>query len=204
MCDRWVGYLYEAMRTRGLLENTLLIVTTDHGHSLGDEGYLGKQAYPSEPNVFEIAFIVRHPESLGTGRTTDAIVQHTDIPATVLDIAGVQPAQPMEGSSFLGMLSGGGASIRDHATVGWGSAVTVVNDRWWLNLKVDATGPFLYDLRAEEPRENNLADEHPDIVSRMFAQAVNDAQGGFPDYLLELARSQSDAPGCSELAARPA
>jgi arylsulfatase A-like enzyme len=48
MCDRWFGHLYETMRVLGLLDRTLLIVTSDHGHSIGDEGYIGKRGYPSE------------------------------------------------------------------------------------------------------------------------------------------------------------
>ena len=203
MCDRWFGYLYEAIRTRGLLDNTLLIVTSDHGHSLGDEGYLGKRGYPSEPNVVEIPLLVRRPGAEKGERSNDAIVQHTDIPAAILDFAGVEPPQPIEGRSLLRIGSRGNARHRDHATVGWGSAVTVIDDRWWLNIKVDGTGAFLYDLGSEGRRERNLADEHPEVVNRLFGQAVKDAQGGYPHYLQELARAQSDAPGCSTLAARP-
>ena len=203
MCDRWFGYLYEAMEARGLLDNTLLIVTTDHGHSLGDEGYLGKRGYPSEPNVCEIPLLLRRPGGEGGGRANDAIVQHPDIPATILDFAGVKPPAAVEGRSLLKMGADGGRWHRDHATIGWGSAVTVIDDRWWLNVKVDGTGAFLYDLQSADLRQRNLADENPKVVIRLFAQSVGDAKEGFPDYLIELARSELDAPGCSQLAARP-
>ncbi len=202
MCDRWFGHLYETMRTLGLLDNTLLIVTSDHGHSIGDEGYMGKRGYPSEPAVFDIPLIVRYPDGTGAGQRSGILLQHTDIPAAILEFAGIEPPQPIEGKPFLKpALEGEG--FRDHVTVGWGGAVTVIDNRWWLNVKIDGTGPFLYDLTAPAAREKNLADDHPDVVHRLFSLAVADAEGGFPDYLMELARSEKDAPGCSALAARP-
>jgi arylsulfatase A-like enzyme len=190
------------MRTQGLLENTLLIVTADHGHSIGDEGYMGKRGYPSEPAVYDLPLIVRQPDGTGAGQTSDILVQHTDIPASILDFAGVAQTQPMEGKSFM-QAALDGKSIRDHVTVGWGGTVTVIDERWWLNVKIDGTGPFLYDLTITEPRAKNMASDNPDVVQRLFNLAIEDAKGGFPDYLMELAKSEKDAPGCSDLAARP-
>ena len=204
MCDRWFGHLYEKMRTLGLLDNTLLIVTADHGHSLGDEGFLGKRGYPSEPAVFDLPLLVRHPEGAGAGRTIDMLVNHTDIPAVILEFAGVEPTRPLDGQSFMEPAIEGGKGIRDHVTVGYGPAVTVIDDRWWLNIKIDGTGAFLYDLGASAPREKNVADDNRDVVQRLFRTAVEDAGGAFPEYLMELARALEDAPGCSKLAARPA
>ena len=64
--------------------------------------------------------------------------------------------------------------------------------------------PLVYHIRRQvDNPESNMADDRPDVVQRLFRAAVDDARGGFPEYLMELARSQRDAPGCSELAARP-
>lgn len=203
MCDRWFGHLHEAMRSMGLLDNTLLIVTSDHGHSLGDEGYLGKRGYPSEPAVFDVPLIIRHPEGTGSGMTSDILAQHTDIHSTILDYAGIELSHPLDGMPLMGAATGAKDPNRDHVTVGWGSAITVIDDRWWLNIKIDGTGAFLYDLDAPNARENNLADRNAAVVQDLFGKAVEDARGGFPDYLMGMATSQMDAPGCSDLAARP-
>jgi arylsulfatase A-like enzyme len=47
----WAG-LHDALKDMGLLDDTLLVVTADHGHSIGDEGYMGKRPYPADPEVF--------------------------------------------------------------------------------------------------------------------------------------------------------
>ena len=202
MCDHWFGYFMGAMEVMGLLEDTVLIVTSDHGHSIGDKSYLGKRGYPSDPSVCDVPLLVRLPDGQGAGRRSDIIVQHHDISAEVLKLAGAEPPTPLDGMAFLDAALEGRA-IRDHATIGWGGAATVITADWYLNCKVDGSGPFLYDLSAPEPYARNVADERPDEVQRLYALAVEDAGGGFPDYITALARGQKDAPGCSALAARP-
>jgi len=202
LCDRWFGHLYDTMRVLGLLENTLLIVTTDHGHSIGDANYLGKRGYPSAPEVYDVPVFVRHPKGLGAGKRSDQLVQHTDISALVLEAAGVQPPQPIHGRSFWQAALDGGPAIRDHVTVGWGTAMTVIDPRWWLNCKIDGTGPFLYDMAAPSPFERNVADANRDVVKALFGKGVADANGEFPAFLVEMTKKQADAPGCSALAAR--
>jgi arylsulfatase A-like enzyme len=202
MCDRWFGHFYEAMATMGLLDTTLLLVTSDHGHSIGDRAYVGKRGYPSDPSVFDVPFIVRRPDGEGAGRRSDAVVQHHDLSAEMLHAAGVEPPQPLDGVPFM-QKALAGEPVRDHATVGWGAGVTVFDGPWFFNCKADGTGPFLHDLSAEGAPERNLAEDHPDLVQELYQKAVADAGGGFPQYILEMARNQKDAPGCSALAARP-
>ncbi|MHC4479452.1 MAG: sulfatase [Planctomycetota bacterium] len=202
MCDRWFGYLREALGQMGMLEETLLIVTSDHGHSIGDRRYLGKRGYPSDPAVFDVPLLVRHPEGKGAGQRSGAIVQHHDLSAEILRFTGLDPPEPIDGRPFFEEALAG-AQVRDHATTGWGAGITVVSERWWLNCKVDGTGALLYDLAADPACQANVADEHPQRVQELFQVAVDDAGGSFPEYLLKMARNQKDAPGCSALAARP-
>ena len=50
MCDRWFGHLVASLRVTGVLDEALVIVTSDHGHSLWERnGYIGKRGYPSDP-----------------------------------------------------------------------------------------------------------------------------------------------------------
>ena len=201
-CDRWFGYLIETLRVLGRLENTMVIVTADHGHSLGEEGFLGKQGYPSRPEVFEIPLMVRFPGAENSGKVLDNYIQHVDMTATILDAAGVKPDHPIDGHSFLQYLSSDTLIHRDHVTVGWGSTPTLINDRWWFNCKVDGTAAFLYDRHSINPFAWNVADEHPNVLNELFKQIKDDAGGDFPAWLIQLAKNEADAPGCSLLAAR--
>jgi arylsulfatase A-like enzyme len=203
MCDRWFGYFMEQMRVLGLLDDTMVILTSDHGHSIGDRGYIGKRGYPSMPEVFDVPLAIRFPRAEHAGKTSDMFIQHTDLTAEILHQAGVEPPEPIDGAPFIEIALAGKPGSRAHVTVGWGASATVIDDRWWLNCKVDGTGVLLRDLQsAGDPFESNVADDHPDVVEKLFGKAVQDAGGSFPDWLVELARNLRDAPGCSALAAR--
>jgi arylsulfatase A-like enzyme len=202
MCDRWFGHLMETLRVLELLENTLVIVTSDHGHTIWERrGYIGKRGYPSDPEVADIPTFVRLPSGVGAGTTSDAWIQHHDIAPTILDALGVAPREQVDGRSFWGTLLDGTPSARDHVVIGWGTAMTVITERWWFNAKVDGTGPLLFDRTRPDGFDRNVADEERSVCRELFGLGRAEARDGFPAYLLELAKSAADAPGCSPFAA---
>lgn len=202
MCDHWFGYFMERLRALDLLDNTMVILTSDHGHSIGDGGYLGKRGYPSTPEVYEIPLLVRFPGGEYAGTRCRNIIQHHDIYAGVLEMAGMAPPENIDGVPFLIDAIKGNPGGRDHATVGWGTAPTVVTNRWWFNCKMDGTGVLLYDLDAREPFSTNVATRHREVVDSLYVTALKDAGGRFPQWLLDMAKNEADAPGCSPIAAR--
>ena len=119
-----------------------------------------------------------------------------------LEFADLPVPNEMDGQVFFDAAAGNGKQIRDHVTVAWGPNVTVIDDKWWLNCKVDGSGVLLRDLSSANPFEQNLADQHRDVVRKLYKAALADAKTDLPDFLLEMARNQDDAPGCSDLAAR--
>jgi len=202
MCDRWFGYFLESLRVMGLLENTMIIFTTDHGHSICDRGYLGKRGYPSMPEVYEVPLMIRLPGARHAGKKVFFLIQHHDLAATILKEAGVKLPPEIEGKPFLQEALKGKKSFRDHVTVGWNATPTVITERWWLNYKADGTGVFLYNLKQKDPFSTNVASRHPEVVKHLMKLALADAGGSFPDWIVELARKQPSAPGCSDIAAR--
>jgi arylsulfatase A-like enzyme len=202
MVDRWFGHLIETLRTTGVLDDALVIVTSDHGHGLWERGgWIGKRGYPSDPETIDVPMIVRHPRGLGAGTVCDAFVQHHDIAATILDAAGVAPPEAIDGQSFYRTAFAGAPAARDHVTIGWGSAVTVIDDKWWFNAKVDGRGAFLHDDPRPAVGAANVADRHPAIAQRLFETAMADAKNGIPEYLMLWTKYFADATGCSPFAA---
>jgi membrane-anchored protein YejM (alkaline phosphatase superfamily) len=203
MVDRWFGHLLAALRTQGWLENTIVAVVSDHGHSIWEAAtrYIGKRGYPSEPGVTDIPLLVRHPDGLGAGTVCDAWVQHHDVSATLLEAAGLEAPEPIDGRSFYETAFAGGPPKRDHITIGWGSAMTLIDERWWFNCKVDGRGAFLHDRTRPDPFAENLAEQERGLVRELFEVGRADGDGTFPAYLLEQATSTADASGCSPILA---
>jgi len=83
-------------------------------------------------------------------------------------------------------------TTRDYATIAWGPAITVINDRWWYNANIWGEGNLLYEINNDPDHVDNLAEQHPDICDKLRQLAIKDAGGTIPD-LLEKFRNW---PGC--------
>jgi arylsulfatase A-like enzyme len=152
--DDAVGGIVAALRRRGLLDNTWLIYTSDHGEMGGNHGLMSKCVL-YEPAV-RVPLIVRPPGG-GGPRVVDAIVEHVDVPASVREIAGAPELAESEGRSLLAHVS---ALARDDETSrdvsvseNWGFAAFETN-RYKLVVDEDACAPCqLFDLH-EDPNED--------------------------------------------------
>ncbi len=114
--DTHIGRCLELLESRGLLENTVILATSDHGMpfprvkgQIYDEG-------------FHIPLAVRWGEKIKPGRVVTDFVNFPDVAPTLLEIAGVKPHAQMTGESFLKqLLADRGGRIdpdRDHALLG--------------------------------------------------------------------------------------
>ncbi len=104
--DGLVGELIDELEERGLLDETLVVVTSDHGEGLGQHGYYSHGLHLYEEQL-RIPLIVRAPRSVGStpGRVA-AAVSLLDIAPTVIELAGL-PADPaLHGRSLVEALSG--------------------------------------------------------------------------------------------------
>ncbi|TWU40837.1 sulfatase family protein [Novipirellula artificiosorum] len=90
--------LFDYLKAEDLFDRTVIIYTGDQGFWLGEKDYQDKRwAYdPSE----RMPFIVRYPKTIPAGIRSDAIVENIDYPALMLDFAGVDQPDPMQGKSF--------------------------------------------------------------------------------------------------------
>jgi arylsulfatase A-like enzyme len=93
MVDALVGRLIEALEQQGVLDDTLVIVTSDHGENVGDHEMIDHVLSMYETTL-HIPLIFRHPKHFEAGRTEQALVSLVDIVPTVLDVAGLGKQHP--------------------------------------------------------------------------------------------------------------
>ncbi len=113
LVDRWIGFLLERVEDLGLLDETAIMVTTDHGFYLGEHGYIGKgivrgdqwQSLPLYPEVSRVPLIVGLPGGPGA-RRSQAFAQPVDLMPTILELLGVPVPGIVQGKSLLPVFEG--------------------------------------------------------------------------------------------------
>ncbi len=97
--DRDLGTLFDELQRRKVLDQTLLILTADHGEQFGEHGDFGHGMSLYEPEV-HVPLLVIFPGRIPGGRVVPEAVSLRDIPATVVDLIGGQDESPFPGRSL--------------------------------------------------------------------------------------------------------
>lgn len=115
--DNHLMELLAYLKDNGMLENTILLFTSDHGEMHGSHGLKGKGSFLYENNIHVPLYIV-HPDYEG-GESVSAVTSHMDLAPTFVDMTNL-PAEQKEritgglaGNSLLSLMAGTKASVRD-------------------------------------------------------------------------------------------
>ncbi len=104
--DKGVGRLLDELDELDLADDTLVILTGDHGVALGEHGYIGKAAPTSHRLSHEIAFMIRHPNGKLKGDQSWWHASTQDVPSTLLSHLGVTVPGKMDGEDLTQLFRG--------------------------------------------------------------------------------------------------
>ena len=106
--DEHIGRLLDDLREQGALDNTIVVVTSDHGELFGehDLAYHFKALSEEETHV---PLIIRYPAGMPPGARVPGAVELNDILPTVLELASIETQAPMDGSSLVAAALSGNA-----------------------------------------------------------------------------------------------
>ena len=188
--DHWVGRFIEGLRDLGLLDDTLLVFTTDHGTHLGEEGCVQKTPALLNSCVARLPLLIRHPDKRFAGKRISQLVSAVDLMPTLLDLMGVDYKGQLDGQSAWPLVTGEKAKLHDHVFTEFGSYAAVRTERWHYfqatrprgcfqrsfvekraqAIKKIARGaPHLYDLEKDPRETTNVALDHLDVVAELQA-----------------------------------
>jgi arylsulfatase A-like enzyme len=97
--DHYLGELIKGLRESGVLEDTLLVITNDHGEELFERGELG-HGHSLYDEQIAAPLLMRYPKLLPKGRRVDVPVGLVDLPATFCELLSVDQMEGMEGQSM--------------------------------------------------------------------------------------------------------
>jgi len=144
MVDRWFGHFLDQIESLGLLDNTVIILTTDHGTHNGDRGRTGKNWVLME-EISHLPLLVWHPE-YGHGTRPKQKAQALDYFPTACEAAGVEIPAGLHGKSLLPFLKDPTlADPREAVLFGeFCQSCYLTDGEWTLTQNVDPANPPLF------------------------------------------------------------
>ena len=104
--DDNIGRLLDYLEKEGLLENTLIVYTSDQGFYMGEHGWFDKRFMYEE--CHRMPLLVRYPKLIKAGSSSSAMCMNVDFAPTFLDLAGVKIPSDIQGKSLVPILAGNG------------------------------------------------------------------------------------------------
>jgi len=201
-CDDQMGVLFDWLERTGRMEDTMIVLTSDHGDFLGDH-WMGEKTFFHDTST-KVPLIIYDPspEADATrGTVCDALVEAIDLAPTFVEVAGgTVPGHILEGESLLPILHGARSeTLRDYVICEYdysGSPIAkllnasvrdavmfmVADKRWKLIHCEGGHRPILFDLENDPDELVDLGESeaHADVIAamydRLFAWARRPAQ----------------------------
>jgi arylsulfatase A-like enzyme len=178
--DACIQRLFNALETRGVLDETIVVLNGDHGETLYDH-----ECWFDHHGIYDVTLhvplIIRYPGRVPAGKRVAGYNQHKDLVPTLLELADIETDIAFDGKSLTPLMNGEIASydsefyitectwMRKH---GWRTP------EWKLIVALEPDFHFkppveLYNLIQDPDENNNLVDEHPDIVNVLETRMKN-------------------------------
>ncbi|MBV6401895.1 MAG: hypothetical protein CNIPEHKO_02198 [Anaerolineales bacterium] len=178
--DQQIDVLLKELESRGKLDNTIVVITSDHGELFGEHGLWEHHNSLYKP-VIHVPLIVWYPKSAPQNMRIDTPVSNTFIPAMLLDMLGEPRQTAFRGPPLSQLWADPAAAanfpdpIAEMAESSWvnphhlsirGDMVTVLSPEWQF-IAHEFNGIELYNLNDDPDQENNLAGENPAEVDSL-------------------------------------
>ncbi len=182
MIDEKVGQILETLGRKGMLEDTMVIFTSDHADALGDHGHI--QKWTMYDCVERVPLVFWSPKHIAARPPSDGLVQLMDIAPTVLEAAGVTIPSNWEAKSLLPGLSrqeNVGRDVvyaelaRDHIQTG-AEYIVMRRDRdWKLVYYLNEPDGELFDLKSDPGEVRNLwtSADHRELRDKLVGEVLH-------------------------------
>jgi len=172
--DHCIGAFLEALRARGLYEGATIAFVADHGEQLWEHGRFGHGGDDLYDEVVRVPLIVKPPAgSFEPGKVVAADVAGFDVMPTLLDLAGIAPAEPLDARSLVPLIAGK-ARERGRPVVTETSqrGLALVSGGYKYVLGPGGDGEALFHLAGDPLERTDLVGERPEELARLRALAI--------------------------------
>lgn len=167
--DDNIGMILNAMEKKGILDDTVIIITADHGENMGELGIYGEHGTADQATC-RIPMIIRWPGCIA-GHVDSGLHYHLDLPPTMAELLGLQQAPSWDGRSYADSILTGEDTGRDSLIISQCAHVCQRSVRFdeWLYIRTYHDGYHLFDkemlfhIKDDIHELHNLAPARPDI-----------------------------------------
>ena len=170
--DACIQTLFNALETRGVLDETIVVINGDHGETLYDH-----ECWFDHHGLYDVTLhvplIIRYPGRVPAGERVTGYNQHKDLVPTLLELADIESDITFDGESLTSLMNGEITSYESEFYItectwmrkhGWRTP------EWKLIVALEPDFHFkppveLYNLIQDPDENNNLVEVHPDIVN---------------------------------------
>lgn len=166
--DEGIGRMIDRLEELNLLENTIVVFTSDNGLALGSHGLLGKQSLYE--HATHVPLIFAGP-GIPEDQQKESLASLLDIYPTLCSLTGIDSPAEMDGKNLTPVIKGDQDSVRSHLfTIYWDFARAVRTQRWKLITYPLIHHTQLFDLQKDPWELNNLAQrtEYREKVNEMM------------------------------------
>jgi arylsulfatase A-like enzyme len=181
LIDKQVGRMIEALRQKEMLDNTIILFTSDHGEMLGDHHLVFKGT--TFDQVTNVPLLIVRPGEADVGGARQTLANSIDVMPTLLDLAGIPIPEGVQGSSLAGALADPALSVREATLIeSPGIRRSVRTQETLLTWHGQGQHGELYDLREDPNCLRNLWDrpeaaalqrEMLDLLIQLMAENVD-------------------------------
>ncbi len=165
--------IYELLQNENIYDNTLIIVTADHGESLGEHGIFGHGLQAFE-QLIRIPFVLKMPKQRGKREDISSLVQTIDIMPTILDISGILVPHTAQGKSLLPLLKNTDMVLNEYVFGENHNSAYIRSEKWkvFYNWQKDKKGErsenaVLFDLFNDPAELQDVKGSHLDVYHEM-------------------------------------
>ncbi len=189
-CDRQFQGFIEELEKKGQLNNTIIILTSDHGESF-QHGYFTHGG----PYLFEqmthLPLIIKEPGQV-EGKVINILVDQTDIPATILDLAGISVPLWVEGRSMVPLLRGEAFDQKPVFSMNFEKnpasekitrgTIAVWEGDYKLIYYLEKEKSQLFNLKDDPGELHNLMDNKPEVGRRLLGMIHDELEKVNKEY----------------------
>ncbi len=164
--DDGLGRIIGVLEEKGILDETLIVYTSDNGFFYGEHGLSSVERRLPYEEAIRMPLVMRYPPVIEAGTSIEELVVSVDIAPTALDVAGVAVGDHIQGLSLTPLLRGTAADWRESILVEF---YTYENPWPWLldmDYRAVRTNRYKYIHWMQHPNENELYDLHADPYER--------------------------------------